>query len=346
MRVLGEALSRLGAPASRPCSRGYVAWAQGPPRNAIRDWRPALLAQPPGGHAPLARRFGPPAAATTRWSRRLHTAGGSPGQGRTPSSCKPWGQLPALGPGRQPSDWTSAGPQPLRVISRRRGRRAVPIEWRAYEATRRPGRRKHSALAGLRRAVTRGRRPGGRRRDRLTADRGCADVARCTRLSALGVAGGICVKQSPPSARGHAALATGCPGPRGALVGAGPSAGERSASHGRRRLSARRRGRGRAAHWCGGVPQARITQTTAWSRLWTVVARALLSGARQATRRLWRGAQQARAWLRRGASRRRGRGEWSRRRAMMRGRHHEPEWADQRAPRIQRKQDGNVANVS
>jgi hypothetical protein len=64
-------------------------------------------------------------------------------------------QLPSHGPGRRASDWTVAGHPHLLVLALIVGRRAVPIYWRAYDATVLKGRRQRSALAGVRRAVTR-----------------------------------------------------------------------------------------------------------------------------------------------------------------------------------------------
>jgi len=59
------------------------------------------------------------------------------------------------------------------------------------------GRRKRSALAVIRRAVPRVIRKVGRRRVRVTADRGCADGALCTLLTTLGVAFVSRGKKSP-----------------------------------------------------------------------------------------------------------------------------------------------------
>src|SRR6516162_8724896 len=85
-------------------------------------------------------------------------------------------QLPAHGPVRLAIDWTIAGHQHLLVVSLIVGRRAVPIYWRAYAATVLKGRMKRYELAVMRRAVTRVIRKAGRRRVRVTADRGFADV--------------------------------------------------------------------------------------------------------------------------------------------------------------------------
>src|SRR5690349_4316842 len=75
------------------------------------------------------------------------------------------------------------------------GRRAIPISWRAYDAAVLKGRMKRYERAVIRRAVTRVIRKVGRRRVRITADRGFADVALFTLLAELRVAFVIRVKK-------------------------------------------------------------------------------------------------------------------------------------------------------
>src|SRR5262249_41427508 len=67
------------------------------------------------------------------------------------------------------------------------GRRAVPIYWRAYDASVLKGRMKRYELAFIRRAVGRVARAVGQRRVIVTADRGFADMGLFTLLSQLGV---------------------------------------------------------------------------------------------------------------------------------------------------------------
>jgi hypothetical protein len=105
-------------------------------------------------------------------------------------------QLPAPGLVRLAVDWTIAGQQHLLVVSLIVGRRAVLISWRAYDATVLKGHLKRYELAVIRRAVTRVIRKAGRRRVRVTAERGCADVALFTWLTEWGVAFVIRVKKS------------------------------------------------------------------------------------------------------------------------------------------------------
>jgi hypothetical protein len=66
----------------------------------------------------------------------------------------------------------------------------------AYDAAVLKGRLQRYELAVIRRAITRIIRKVGRRRVRVVAERGFADVALCALLSALGVAFVMCVKKS------------------------------------------------------------------------------------------------------------------------------------------------------
>ena len=80
-------------------------------------------------------------------------------------------------------DWTIEADQHVLVVSLIVGRRAVPIYWRASNASVLKGRRKRYELAVIRRAVGRVARAVGTRRVIVTADRGFADVALLTLLS-------------------------------------------------------------------------------------------------------------------------------------------------------------------
>jgi hypothetical protein len=84
-------------------------------------------------------------------------------------------------------DWTIEADQHLLVVSLVGGRRAVPLYWRAYDASVFKGRMKRYELAVMRRAVGRVAKAVGTRRVLVTADRGCADVALLTLLSQLGL---------------------------------------------------------------------------------------------------------------------------------------------------------------
>ena len=67
--------------------------------------------------------------------------------------------------------------QPVLVVSLVVGRRAVPMSWRASDASVFKGRMQRSALAVIRRAVGRVAQAVGTRRVIVTADRDFADVA-------------------------------------------------------------------------------------------------------------------------------------------------------------------------
>jgi hypothetical protein len=140
--------------------------------------------------------LGNQAAAVQRLSRLLHNERLEPRHLADAVLLQARVQLPSHGPGRRASDWTVAGHPHLLVLALIVGRRAVPIYWRAYDATVLKGRRQRSALAGVRWAVTRVIRMVGHRRGRVTADRGFADVALFTVLTALRVAFVVRVKKS------------------------------------------------------------------------------------------------------------------------------------------------------
>jgi hypothetical protein len=84
-------------------------------------------------------------------------------------------------------DWPSEAAQHWLVVSLVVGRRAVPLYWRADDASVLNGRMKRYALAVLRRAVGRVAQAGGKRRVIVTAERGLAAVALLTFLRQLGI---------------------------------------------------------------------------------------------------------------------------------------------------------------
>jgi len=102
----------------------------------------------------------------------------------------------------------------------------------------------------------------------------------------------------------------------------------------------------RDAKWWLGFAQARIKAITAWSRLFALVAIALLVVASLATGLLLRRTQQAQTLLRRVASRCRGRCELSLIGAMTSLLHQEPGLYAHLLPRIKLKLDGDLAKVS
>jgi len=171
-------------------------WAHGHQRKAIRDFVPAIIDQQTGCQAHLARSFGNQEAATKRLARLLHNERLEPRHLAEAVLLQALVPLPSHGPVRLAIDWTVEGHQHLLVVSLIVGRRAVPISWRAYDAGVLKGRMKRYELTVIRRAVTRVIRKVGRRRVRVTADRGFADVALFTLLTDLRVAFVIRVKKS------------------------------------------------------------------------------------------------------------------------------------------------------
>lgn len=356
-------------------------WAHGHQRKAIRDFVQAMIAQQTGCQAQLARSFGNQEAAVKRLSRLLHNERLEPRHLAEAVLLQALVHLPAHGPVRLAIDWTVEGHQHLLVISLIVGRRAVPIYWRAYDATVLKGRMKRSELAVVRRAVTRVIRKVGHRRVRVTADRGFADVALFPLLTDLRVAFVIRVKKRTKiciagvwrpldtlrfagntrrRALGHVLYCASHPhalwvtmsrkrdahGTWGLwyLVTNRPyTAAQAVAEYAHRPGCA---AGFRDAKWWWGFAQARIKQITAWSRLFALGAMALLVVVSLATRLLLRRDQHASALLRRVASRRRGRCELSLVSAMISLLHQEPALYAHLAPRMKLKLDGDLAKVS
>ena len=161
-------------------------WAHGHQRQGLRDCVPALLDPQPGCHGHLAWSFGKQEGAVQRLSRLLPHARLEPRHLAEAVLVQALVPRPAHGPGRLAIAGTVAGHPPGLGRSWIVGRRAVPIDWRAYDATVRKGRLQRYALAVVRRAVTRILQQVGRWRGRVTADRGVADVALCPWLPDVG----------------------------------------------------------------------------------------------------------------------------------------------------------------
>jgi hypothetical protein len=290
-------------------------------------------------------------------------------------------QLPAHGPVRLAIDWTIEGHQHLLVVSLVIGRQAVPIYWRAYEAAVLKGRMQRYELAVMRRAVTRVIRKVGHRRVRVTADRGFADVALFTLLTALGVAFVIRVKKRTKIGiaggwrrldtlrfagntrrrrLGHLLYGARNPQPlwvtmsrkrdahgkwgRWYLVANRPYTAAQAVTEYARRPGCE--AGFRDAKWWLGFAQARIKAIMAWSRLFALFAIALLVVVSLATRLLLRGDKQAQMLLRRVVSRRSGRCELSLVSAMSSLLQHDPGLYDHLAPRSKLKLDVELAKVS
>jgi hypothetical protein len=356
-------------------------WAHGHQRKALRDFVQAIMAQQTGCQAQLARSFGNQEAAAKRLSRLLHNERLEPRHLAEAILLQALVQLPAHGPVRLAIDWTIEGHQHLLVVSLVIGRRAVPIYWRAYEASVLKGRMQRYELAVIRRAVTRLVRKVGARRVRVTADRGFADVALFTVLMELRVAFVMRVKKSTTvcvdgtwrrlstlgfagNTRRHAVgrLLYCAHAPHALwltmsrtrekqgkwslwyLVTNRPYTAQQAVMEYERRPGCE--AGCRDAKWWLGFAQARIKQIRAWSRLFALFAMALLVVVSLATRLLLRGDKQTRALLRRVVSRRRGRCELSLVSAMISLLQQEPGLYAHLAPRMKIKLDGDLAKVS
>jgi hypothetical protein len=356
-------------------------WAHGHQRQALGDFVAAIIAQQSGCQAQLARAFGNQEAAAKRLSRLLHHERLAPRHLADAVLRQALGPLPAPGPVRLALDWTIAGHQHLLVVSRIGGRRAVPISWRAYAATVLKGRRQRYALAVIRRALTRVIRKVGPQRVRVTADRGCADGALCALLTELKVACVIRVKKRTKVCRagvwckrntlrcgrhtrrralGRLLSCAGSPQPlwgtrsrkREAqgqwgswyVVAKRPYAAEKAVAEYGHRPGCE--AGCRDATWWLGFAQARSRQITAWSRMFALVAIALLVVASVGTRLLLQGGKQAGRLWRRVASRRRGRCELSLVRATVSLLQQDPGLYAHLTPRTKLKLEGTLANVS
>jgi Transposase DDE domain len=356
-------------------------WAHGHQRKALRDFVAAIIDQQSGCQAQLARSFGNQEAATKRLSRLLHNERLEPRHLADAVLLQALGQLPAHGPVRLAIDWTIEGHQYLLVVSLIVGRRAVPIYWRAYAATVLKGRRQRYELAVIRRALTRVIRKLGSRRVRVTADRGFADVALFALLIELRVAFVIRVKKSTKvciagvwrplhtlrfagntrrRALGRLLYCAGSPqalwvtmsrkrdvqGTWGLwyLVANRPYPPEQAVAEYAHRPGCE--AGFRDAKWWLGFAQARIRQITAWSRLFALVAIALLVVASVGTQLLLQGDTQAAGLLRRVASRRHGRCELSLVSATVSLLQQDVGLYSHLTPHIKLKLEGSLANVS
>jgi hypothetical protein len=356
-------------------------WAHGHQRNAISDFVAAIIAQQTGCQAQLARSFGNQEAAAKRLSRLLHNERLEPRHLADAVLLQALVQLPAHGPVRLAIDWTIEGEQHLLVISLVVGRRALPIYWRAYAASVLKGRMRRYEFAVIRRAVTRVLHKVGRRRVRVTADRGFADVALFALLAELGVAFVIRVKKStqvyldgrwrklqtvrlPGNTRRRAlgrllycansphalwvtmSRARDAQGRWGLwyLVSNRPYPAQTAVAEYARRPGCE--AGFRDAKWWLGFAHARVKRVTAWSRLFALFAIALLVVVSLATGLLLRQGTQASALLRRVASRRRARCELSLVSAMVSLLQQDPGLYDHLLPCLKLNLEGSLANVS
>ncbi len=171
-------------------------WAHGHQLKGITTFVGAIIEKQTGNQAELARGMGNQEAALKRLSRLLHNERLAPHRLADAVLAQALRQLPPTGKVRLALDWTIEGRQHLLVASLVTGGRAVPIYWRAYDATVLKGRMRRYEMAVSRRVLRRVQGVIGGRRLIVTADRGFADVALVEVLSALGVEFIIRVKGS------------------------------------------------------------------------------------------------------------------------------------------------------
>jgi hypothetical protein len=321
-------------------------WAHGHQLKGITTFVGAIIEKQTGSQAELARGLGNQEAAVKRLSRLLHNERLAPHRLADAVLAQALGQLPPTGKVRLALDWTIEGSQHLLVASLVTGGRAVPIYWRAYDATVLKGRMRRYETAVIRRVITRVQRTLGRRRVIVTADRGFADVALVDVLTALGVEFIIRVKGSTKVCvqgqwrplhtlgfvgntrqrnLGRLAYCESAPHrlwvtmsrARNAkkqweiwyLIANRPHRAQATTAEYARRFGCEQGFRD--AKWELGFAQARIKDIHAWSRLVALFALALLAVVSLAVKLLLSGGPDAVARLRRVASRRRGRWDLS-----------------------------------
>lgn len=144
-------------------------------RKAFRDFVAALVVVRTCCQATMARYFPNFEAASRRLTRWLHNARLEPqAQARTHAQAVV-AQLPLRGTVRIAIDWTTADQQHLLVASLIVGRRAVPLYWEAYTTQERKGQQRAVEQAFLRQVVEQELATVDRERLLVTADRGFGD---------------------------------------------------------------------------------------------------------------------------------------------------------------------------
>jgi len=365
--------------------REYIAfmlpWAHGHQLKAIGDYVAAIIEQQTACQAQLARYFGNQEAAMKRLSRLLHNERLDPRLLADAVLLQAIHQLPKHGKVRLAIDWTIEDTQHLLVVSLIVGRRAVPIYWRAYDASVLKGRMKRYELAVIRRAVGRIIQAVGKRRVMVTADRGFADVALFSLLKELGVAFIIRVKAGThvffqgkwcklgqlkfrrhEHHRSFGALpyCESCPQPLWVsksrardrkgnwgiwhLVANRPYGARKAAQEYGRRFGCEEGFRD--AKWWLGFAKARMAQIKAWSRMFALFAIALLVMTSLGSQLLLAPARGAPDLLRRVASRRRGRCELGLISAMVCLLRQDKRLYDTLCPHVKLRLEATLANVS
>ncbi|MDQ3651580.1 MAG: transposase [Acidobacteriota bacterium] len=356
-------------------------WAHGHQLKAITTFVAAILDQQSGTQAELARTVGNQEAATKRLSRLIHNERLAPHDLAAAVMAQVLRQLPRRGKVRLAIDWTIEGAQHLLVVSLVTGGRAVPLYWRAYDQRVLKGRMRRYEMAVIKRVLRKVRQVIGRRRLRVTADRGFADVELCDLLEKCGAIYIMRVKSSTKvwvagewrqlqrlrfsgNARqrnvGRVAYCASSPHQLWAglsrakneagkweiwylLSNAERRAGRMAAEYGRRFGCEQGF---RDAQRRLGFADARVQEITAWSRFFALFAIALLVLASLGAQLLLCGGQRARELLRRVASRRRGRCELSVVSAILRLLAQDRSLYRHLSGRTKLNMEGRLANVS
>jgi len=341
----------------------------------------AILEHQTGTQAELARGLGNQEAAVKRLSRLLHNERLAPHRLADAVLAQALRQLPPKGKVRLALDWTIEGSHHLLVASLVTGGRAVPIYWRAYDATVLKGRMRRYETAVIRRVITRVQQAIGRRCLIVTADRGFADVALVDVLTELGVefimrvkgTTQVCVQgqwrhlhtlpfvgNTRQRHGGRLAYCESAPhrlwvtlsrarnakgkGEIWYLISPRPRRAQATAAEYARRFGCEQGFRD--AKWELGFAQARIQHIKAWSRRFALFALALLVVVSLGVKLLVRGGPGAVALLRRVASRRRGRWDLSVVSAMVCLLHADKSLFAHLSPWIKLDLEASLANVS
>lgn len=356
-------------------------WAHGHQLKAILTFVVAIIDKQTGNQAELARGQGNQEAAVKRLSRLIHNPRLGPKALAEAMLLQALSQLPRRGKVRLAIDWTIEGTKHLLVVSLVTGGRALPIYWRAYDASVLKGRMRRYEMAVIRRVLSRVRREIGRRRLRVTADRGFADVDLCDLLEEFQTDYIIRVKCSTKvyfqgqwrqlqtiRFEGNArrrSLGRVCyceSSPHRLWVGLSRARNQQGqweiwyllsnrvrraqamAAEYRRRFGCEQGFRD--AKWQLGFAAARVNDTQAWSRLFALFAIALVVLATLGVKLLVCGGAAARALLRRVASRRRGRCELSVISAMIRLLQADPSLFIHLSVRTKLNLEASLSNVS
>ena len=341
----------------------------------------ALLVQQTCCQAGLARAFDNFEAAVKRISRLIHNERLKDRHAADAVLQQSLSQLPAHGQVRLAIDWTIEADQYLLVVSLILGRRAIPIYWRAYAASVLKGRRTRYEQAVIKRVLTRVLARVQRGRVIVTADRGFADVDLCDLLDSFKIAYILRVKCNTKvywQAEWQSLSQIGFVGNSrqrdlGRILYCASSPHRLWLSLSRQRntagewevwylLSNRKRNPARTAEeyahrmgcdegfrdakWWLGFKAARIADIRAWSRMFAVVATAMLAIASLSVKVLLGDKCEARHLLRRVTSRRRARCELSWFSAMLWLLVQDLHLLDALSPHVRLDLDAHLPNVS